>query len=356
MSSKIVLTLGLLFLTIISWISLTLLLGAGMVPGWLIVLACFWIAAGWVLKPFLRSITSDLGIRILILVGLIVLAVMLLPYSFFDRLIHHPALGSSLGIAIFFLPCIPLVIAAVLLHTGLTLTTTQQATATAEVKDTPEQSRYPSWIAGAVLGLSGLLIAATLYYLYWLTIWDNTDDSIGYIWLIFPVLVTVACGFILAMILPGWRRLAGLYGLALPGLMILVSSRAQSVNFRQLTADRAAQVNQAILAYDSREGHYPQTLQHLVPWYIFPLPGPVIMPGQGWCYQNGSNFYRLGYLDRPHWSSPIRYGHVFTGQGQSPVKTDVCQAEIAAYQRANPGWEQVLQDYGQPTPTPDTGP
>jgi hypothetical protein len=141
--------------------------------------------------------------------------------------------------------------------------------------------------------------------------------------------------------------------LLLPTLIIAVSTNAKGVDYRRLTQERAGQVSQAIDAYYAREGSYPQGLQQLTPFYILSLPGPVIMFGQGWCYQEGKDYFRLGYLDRDHWSSPILFGRVYSAKGHSPVKVDVCQSVIDAYRAQHPDWEQGLREYGRPTPTPD---
>jgi hypothetical protein len=145
-----------------------------------------------------------------------------------------------------------------------------------------------------------------------------------------------------------------LYLLLIPAL-IVVATRAQSVNFRQLTEARAERARQAIEAYYAREGRYPETIQQLIPWYAISLPKPVIIYGQGWCYQGGEDYYRLGYLDSEHWSSPIRFGRVYSAKGHSPLKVDVCQLAIDTYRAQHPDWDRILQDYGKPTPTPDIG-
>jgi hypothetical protein len=97
------------------------------------------------------------------------------------------------------------------------------------------------------------------------------------------------------------------------------------------------------------------TKSQLTPFYILSFPGPVIIYGQYWCYDGGEDYYRLGYLDREHWSSPILFGRVYSAKGHSPLKVDVCQPAIDTYREQHPDWESVLQDYGQPMPTPDMG-
>jgi hypothetical protein len=158
----------------------------------------------------------------------------------------------------------------------------------------------------------------------------------------------------LFFLLPGRTRLAGpSYWLLLPVLLAL-STWAQSVGFRPLTNERAEQVSQAIIAYHTREGRYPRDLHQLVPFYLLWLSNPVIMFGEeGWCYYGGQDFYRFGYLDRDHWSSPIVFGRLYSFQGHPPLKVDVCQSALAAYRRERPDYERTLQQYGIPTPTPD---
>jgi hypothetical protein len=77
------------------------------------------------------------------------------------------------------------------------------------------------------------------------------------------------------------------------------------------------------------------------------------MFGQGWCYHAGQDYYRFGYLDREHWSSPIVFGRLYSFQGRSPLKVDVCASVIDVYRTQHPDWERALQQYGRPTPTPD---
>ena len=58
-----------------------------------------------------------------------------------------------------------------------------------------------------------------------------------------------------------------------------------------------------IETYYSREGRYPQDLPQLTTRYVLSLSGPVIINGQGWCYDGGNHYYRLGYVYREHWKT-----------------------------------------------------
>jgi hypothetical protein len=117
--------------------------------------------------------------------------------------------------------------------------------------------------------------------------------------------------------------------------MIAVSARAQRVDFRQLTEERAERVTQAIETYHAREGHYPQDLRQLTPWYVLSLPGPVIIYGQDWCYDGGEDYYRLGYVYREHWSDPRLIGRIYKTK-EAPDLPGICAEEIAALEERYP--------------------
>jgi hypothetical protein len=297
--------------------------------------------------------------KVWIYTGLFILAGLVVPTSmlgenFPDRL--SQPLEILPKITIFFLPSIALVIAALLLYSGLNLYQEWQNAGAVEGGGSQVQRKQAGRATVVVLVLSAFLLTKTLHNLYWLTVWDNTYDPIEYFWLVLPVLAALFSGVMLSITLPGRTKFAGfLYSLLISALMIAVSARAQSVDFRQLTEERAGRASQAIETFYDREGHYPQDLRQLIPWYALSLPGPVIMYGQGWCYQGGQDYYRLGYLDREHWSSPILFGRVYSAKGHSPLKVDICQPAIDTYRAQHPDWDRLLQDYGRPTPTPDIG-
>ena len=60
-----------------------------------------------------------------------------------------------------------------------------------------------------VLVMSALLLARTLHNIYWLTVWDNIDDSLRYLWLIVPVVAVLFSGVMLSITLPSRTKLAG---------------------------------------------------------------------------------------------------------------------------------------------------
>jgi hypothetical protein len=189
------------------------------------------------------------------------------------------------------------------------------------------------------LGLGVILLSRTLYNLYDLTLWDATYDPLGYIWLIFPILAVLLAGVMLSVALTGRRKLAGLaYAVLVSVVLIAVSASAQRVDFRQETADRAERTVQAIESYYARRESYPETLSQLTPWHILPLPKPMIIYGQDWCYESGDGYYRLGFLDREHWSDPRLIGRVYKPAGKTIDAPPICMDEFTAVQTSHPDY------------------
>ncbi|MGD2050374.1 MAG: hypothetical protein PVH03_12795, partial [Chloroflexota bacterium] len=194
--------------------------------------------------------------------------------------------------------------------------------------------------------LSVLLLAAALRNFYWLMVWDNTYDGLGYLWLFIPVMGVFFATIWLAFTLPKRAKLAAfLYLLLLPPSLILISGRAQQVDFRQLTEARAERVNQAIEVYFSREGHYPEELGQLTPSYLFSLSEPVIIFGQDWCYAGGGDDYQLGYVYREHWSDPRLVGRIYRATDENaPDLLPFCDEEIIALQARDPSYYSLRNE------------
>ncbi|HQU37276.1 MAG TPA: hypothetical protein PLR65_11900 [Anaerolineales bacterium] len=260
----------------------------------------------------LPKIIERVNPKVWIFTGLVLLALLLIPTSL---------LFSDLATAAFFLIPLALVNAAFLLYSGLSL------------RSSEPQAR----IGIPVFFVGILLIIGTLFKIYDLTVWDNTYDSLKYILLFAPMLAVLLSGLTLLIALPSKTKLAGIaYLLLVPVLMIWVSTLAQRVDFRALTSQRADRVVQAIESFYAREERYPASLSELTPRYILALPEPVIIYGQTWCYESGDGYYRLGYVDREHWSDPRMIGRIFKAEGQPAQQSLMCEAEIATLQQADP--------------------
>jgi hypothetical protein len=136
------------------------------------------------------------------------------------------------------------------------------------------------------------------------TVWVIAEDSLSIIPTI-VFLVATAAAMLLAWTATGWRRLAAL-GLVL--LVTLTISHASSLGWRMsptsLTEMRADKIQRAIQKHYERQERYPSKLGNLVPLYLWRIPQPMIFRDQTWCYEGGSDYYRLGYVHQPWFGSP----------------------------------------------------
>jgi hypothetical protein len=341
MKVKPIYIIALVVLSIGTWLAESFIFGYPPGPARLIApaITCALVFAGLVLAA------RQLSPRVWMWAGLLILAGLLLPTAWLVQLQTNLSrrlpeiFVTLLGLVISAIPLLALVVSALLLHAGLA---SYQEVSSARIKGPSESGHPPTLgprVADLAVILSALLIVKVLYNLYWLTVWDNTGDSLGYLWLIIPVLTVFYAALVLAITLPGRVKLAGLlYALVVPALMIGVSYRAQQVDFRRLTEERAGRVSRAIEAFYDREGYYPQTLNQLTPWTLLSIPTPVIMSGQDWCYRSGVDFYQLGYVYREHWFSPKLISKLYKAVGNPPDQQPVCNAEITTLQNRYPNF------------------
>lgn len=330
---------ALILLAIAYWLFASLLWGSRSL-GWLIVVAI----GVWLSASALAWAAKVVSARGWIYAGFLILAALALPthrlFEIFPDRLSLP-FGTPIAITLFLIPSIALVIVAFLLYSGRKLYREWQNAGATEGGGPRAQRKQAGRAVAVVLGLSALLLAKTLHNLYWLTFWDNTNDPLGYLWLGFPVLAALFSGVILSATLAGRTKLVGfLYSLLTVGLMIAISARAQSVDFRRLTEERAGRAGQAIETYYARQGRYPQDLRQATPWYVRSLPGPVIIYGQDWCYDGGDDTYRLGYVYREHWSAPGLTGRITSAKGEAPYLHPICDEEIAALRKRHPWMER----------------
>jgi hypothetical protein len=332
MKMKVFYLFALIVLTLGCWLSANFLWGS-LGPGWLIVLGI----ACWLFVSALAWAARKMSAKVWIYAGLLILAGLFLPASMLVKI--FPARLSQpfealMAITPLLILSIALVIAALLLYSGLNLYEEWQNAGAVDDGSLQAQRKHAGRAAAVVLVLSALLLVKALHNLCWFMVWDTTYDPLGYFWLVFPVLAALFSGVMLSIALPGRTKLAGfLYSLLISALMIAVSARAQRVDFRRLTEERAGRTSQAIETYYAREGRYPQDLRQLTPWYVLSLPGPVIIYGQDWCYDGGEDYYRLGYVYREHWSDPRLTGRIYRTKGEVPDLPRMCEEEVVALQK-----------------------
>ena len=304
-SAITILAVLLIVIGLVSWMgnSVNIMLLLGLILGF----------AAWALPWAARRARAEAWIvtGLLILVGLIVPSSSIMA----DR---EPGFVSSFTAAILFLlPSLALVNAAPLLQAGMTIQNRREAV--------------------TCLILAGILVLKTLHNLYELTVWDSTYDALAYLWLIVPICAVLLSAVMLFAVLPERTRLTGfICVLILPALMIAVSAMAQRVDFRQVTDRRAERTVRAIESYYTREGRYPSVLAELTPRYLLSAPKPMIIYGQDWCYESGQKYYRLGYIDREHWSDPRLIGRLYSAAGETPGSGQICMEEFNTIQSRDP--------------------
>lgn len=258
------------------------------------------------------------------LAGMFVLGALVIPALTFAGVIPAAAtspFGIPLGFPVVGLLALALVISGLLLHTALT---PYRPWTNSEPQAQPKTAHRSALIAAV------LLTGAIYFTLYWLMVWDSTYDPIGAIWLAGLVLIAVITGILLAIIMAGRPRIAGLlFAIVVPACLIFTTARAQDTGFRTLTAERAERVSLALESFHDHHGRYPDSLRELVPGHILFVPPPVVIFGQAWCYDAGGDFYRLGYVDREHWSDPRLIGRLYKTTGQVQAEPALCAAQIS---------------------------
>jgi hypothetical protein len=330
-------------------------------------LAAAGLQAGWTF-PFLGGAVllagvwvlgyrSDVRAGILILLALAGMAV-INSDSFYARTFQFPdALSTFIGIAAFFTPVVAIVDAAVLISTTLNLFRRPAAPDGASglaglAGPAGAGVTRQTWIlAGLHIALAAGLLAWLADTIRWAALWDQTSDGLNESFLtVEAVLAAIVAGMFLGMRFSGWRRASGLAYAVLVSAVMLLASNQEWGAYQPITTARAAAIQAALERYHARTGQYPAALEGLAPGELLSVPGPVILRGQGWCYQGGPDYYRLGAVYRDSFSSPLSV-KVYASVGSPPVGWD-CEARLvqlkAAYEARPP-----YSSYGvAPTETP----
>jgi hypothetical protein len=180
------------------------------------------------------------------------------------------------------------------------------------------------------LGAAALLLAGLLYTIYWTSIWDQTSDGLGGIFLTYPgAMLGIGAGMLLTIYSAGWRRLAGLLFLVLvPLLLSQALKRGWQASYHAITEARAANIAAALEKYHARTGAYPQELKELAPRDLLLIRQPVLLQGEPWCYQGDVDSYRLGAVFREYFSSPLSI-QIYASAGDPPDSGWACDARLA---------------------------
>lgn len=146
--------------------------------------------------------------------------------------------------------------------------------------------------------LIALLACSSVIMVFWDGLYSSVhmrayEDHLPFI----QFLASLTAGAVLALILPGWRRLVGIaFCAAITTIAVIALNWGWNTSAVGLTQNRAARIEQAIIQYQIDHRTYPARLNEITPRYLLYLPPPLISRMGGWCYQGGADFFRLGYI------------------------------------------------------------
>jgi hypothetical protein len=175
------------------------------------------------------------------------------------------------------------------------------------------------------LGLAVVLVVEMAVTIFWASVWDLTDDSLSGIWMVITAsLSAMAAGGFLVERYRGHLRLMGLvFLLAVPFLNLANFSLGIRYPYLLATAQRAQTIENAVERYEDRNGSYPASLAELAPRDLIWVPRQLILRGEDWCYQGGSDYYRLGAYWRMKFSSMLGIEE-YAKAGSPPDEGWVC--------------------------------
>jgi hypothetical protein len=192
-----------------------------------------------------------------------------------------PPIGQAANIALAILMLLPYLLPALLVYRSL--------------KPTGREQRIRG---GLRLGLAAALLLIITYDVGETAFWASAQSRFAEDNFPFQVVLPLVFGLLLALLLPGWRRLAGaLYGLLVPAVLITAFVLGWNISNTAVTEGRARRINAALGSYYQQNGRYPDRLAQLTPGYLlFNLPPAGNDLDRSWCYQSGPDAFRLGYI------------------------------------------------------------
>lgn len=238
MRANISYILALIALAIVCWVGASFVWGApSLLTGYarLGLLALGSVLFGWALVLAARRLSAGVWIAI----GLLLLVLLCLPFSTFTNVFPWQGGGffpSSISFTLLVLFCAAIVVAALLIATGMKLQKTARNAEGAVGGEAPHQQERPLE-AYACLSIGALLLLLVGYKFYWFMVWDSTYDPLTFLWLIFPIMAVCLAGVVLFIALPPGQKWIGLgYALLVSALLVGAYALAGQVDFRQLTA------------------------------------------------------------------------------------------------------------------------
>jgi len=152
------------------------------------------------------------------------------------------------------------------------------------------------------------------------------------------ILLAILTGMILIGVSSKHKRFtAVVYTILLPILLLGAYSAGWLLEPQVITQSRADHLVQAVERFQSEQGFYPDNLNALTPHYMPYILGPLTGRGQVWCYQSGTDFFRLGYAYYQRYygpTFPTGYSEVriHAAVGELPAGPWICDDELAKNQ------------------------
>ncbi len=183
-------------------------------------------------------------------------------------------------------------------------------------------------VVAAMFGLLVVLLAEQ-------SLIDTATDGLAVVMMLMMLSIpSLAVTLVLAWKLETRRwRTSVIFAVALMAFTALAFGGVTRLDPPQVTAERAATINQAVQNYYADNGEYPADLSALFPRYLLVIPEPVLFHNQSWCYESGGDYYRFGYVYRRYFSVPSSQITVqVAGEGgQLPAESWTCDSLLTAY-------------------------
>jgi hypothetical protein len=201
-----------------------------------------------------------------------------------------------------------------------------------------DQGRFPTYAAVLRLGLAVVLLLNLLYTIFWVSIWDHTDNRLGGVWMaITGGFLSLAAGGLIMERRKGFSRLVGfMYLLPVTALLFIAFGIGIRFPYHPISDRRAALIQEAIQQFYLQNGRYPAALDQLVPRQLLWVPRQVVLRNEAWCYQGGDDYYRLGDFWRQSFGSLIEI-KTYALEGNPPDAGWSCQEDLVKMEfRYNP--------------------
>jgi len=288
--------------------------------GYLIMPGALVLAIGWSLGRRFNSMDSILGLLSLILLFLFNWS-MSHPPNYADSPVPR-VLGVLSILGFYIVPGLSIVIAASLISTGMKSLYTRKKN---------EENIHSRWIWLGKVGFAIILIACLAYTIYWGSVWDHTSDGLfGVFAAQLSAPVGIGAGMLMILALRGRYRLAGiLFIIAVPIIIYQSFEAGWRVSYHEITERRAARIARALDRFHTREGHFPESLDTLMPRDLLLIQQPVILAGEEWCYEGSKDYYLLSAFYREFFSSPVSL-HEYESAGALPASPSACENQLAA--------------------------